>query len=58
MHQSIAIPRDAYRTARARIRAAALEARERDRKAARAIRHQIDATHAEMLAEMLAESVR
>lgn len=58
MHQPASIPRDAYRAARARIRAAALDARERDRAAARRIRHQIDAAHAAMLADLLAESVR
>lgn len=58
MHEAVTIRADAYRAARARIKAAALAARERDRKAARRIRHQLDAAHAAMLAEMIAEATR
>ena len=52
------VPADAYRTRRERIRAAALAARERDRKAADAIRQSLRGPVPAVLAELLGESVR
>lgn len=57
MH-TVTIPRDAYREARDRIRRAALEARERDRAAARSFRTAYRSMPATVAAELAAEAIR